>query len=171
MSHYMHPRHQLFIDMMKGIAQAFKWVWKKVFIIIVLLFTVEGSFCQILIEYKIDEKGDSIVSIKDSVKVQQGNDDSVKVFFILSANKKKWDFYKASRTDIEAFQTVSNIITYKAESQIANRLSFIPMKRQIIMYFSRKKKDSFVCLYKCYGRNGYGNLIETEVLVDYEFKK
>lgn len=113
------------------------------------------------------------LNIRDSVMVKKGTGEDVSVFFTLIVPKHVWEEYKnynnESKSDAITFMMLADIITFKAKNLLTNEVSFVPMKKQLISYY--KKSHQFSCIYKCYGRNGYGNLIESEVFVQYKFSK
>ncbi len=149
-----------------------KWLLPIALLFPIISFAQQDSTYDIhpLIKYK-DAEGISKLTISDSVEVESGIGEKVNVFFILSVPKDDWDAYKNGRTDKDVFAMVCRLITSTAKFQLQNRLSFIPMKKQFVMYYGNKKGNKYISNYKCYGRNGYGNLIETEIFSEYKIPK
>lgn len=102
--------------------------------------------------------------ISDSVEVLNGKDEYVTVFFHSSFDKKMWDEFKKNFKDEKAaFWRVAKWLTVEANFLLKNRLSFEPMKEQFL--YTSDKPKVFASMYKLWGRNGYGNMIEGKELV------
>ena len=111
--------------------------------------------------------GDSIYNITGSVMIKNGHDEKVKVLFKGSVSKDKWNELTTVKkySDYEAFDLVTSILSLNAQYKLKNKESFSPLPSQFFMWSS--DNNAFICNFKMMGRNGYGNLIETTALVDY----
>jgi hypothetical protein len=100
------------------------------------------------------------------VKVKNGHDEDVDVKVTGSVPVKAWSKYVNHLSDEIAFVTLVHHLSLEAQYQLKNPLSFEPMKTQFFMWY--EKDSCFVCIYKYMGRNGYGNMIEGESIVQYK---
>lgn len=112
-------------------------------------------------------KGDIIYSLIGSVMIKNGHDEKVKVSFIGSVSKDRWNELTTAKkyTDYEAFDLITSILALNAKYKLKNKESFIPLPSQFFMWSS--DNNVFICNFKMMGRNGYGNLSETTALVEY----
>jgi hypothetical protein len=112
---------------------------------------------------------DSTYYLSDIVNVKNGKDEYVKVQFSSSVPKNIWDrlVVENNSNDKEYFSLVAGMLALEAQFSLKNQLSFEPFNKQFFIYY----KNAFACTFKMMGRNGYGNLVETESLVDYQPKR
>jgi hypothetical protein len=88
----------------------------------------------------------------------------VLVTFEAKIDKAAWD-EQIRKHDLESdyFELLVNFLSIKARYTLTNDLSFEPFKKQIVTY----SNGDLICNYKMTGRNGFGNMVETSVLVKY----
>jgi hypothetical protein len=135
---------------------------KKFLLLVVLLASTAAVFSQLSVK-KMDS---GKLSISDSVTLKKGDGELTTIFASLSVDPGVWENYRKNQSDSTAFREVVFMITLKAQYSLKNTLSFVPMKEQFIMWYEKQK--SFMSDYKMYGRNGYGNLVESKALVFYK---
>ena len=114
-------------------------------------------------------KNDTEWLITDSVTITDGYKESVKVYVIMGCPKDKWDqFLKLNEntTDSSGLYLAISMLAIDAQYSLKNTASFVPMRKQIITW--DEKQNGFSCWFKMMGRNGYGNLIETDKIVVYK---
>ncbi len=99
------------------------------------------------------------------VKIENGHGEKVIVLFNARLAKYFWDDFvsKKGKNEKEAFGLAAFMLSLEARYSLKNKDSFEPFKTQFIS----ENGGSFVSLYKMMGRNGYGNLIESSALVEY----
>lgn len=114
------------------------------------------------------------------VSVENGHSESVDVTASASVKKEIWDSFVAKLravqdssnrvnnknhivNDSTTFSFVLSMLTIKAKYTLKNSSSFVPLSKQFFTWYN----GEFTCSYKMMGRNGYGNLVETESLVFY----
>lgn len=139
---------------------------KKILFTSMLLISLD-AFCQKPIFTK-KFSGDSVsYVISDSINIQNGKSEYVKVFFIGSVAKAKWrELLVKNKNEKEFFELIGGMLSLEAQYKLKNKLSFEPFKRQFFFWDEKSKK--FICDYKLMGRNGYGNMVETSVLAEYD---
>lgn len=116
-----------------------------------------------VIKYSID---DSTYGISDSVTINNGKDEEVRVFFMASVSKTFWDnlIKEKGGTESSYFSLIANFLSIKAQYALKNPLSFEPFRKQFFM----TSNNEFICDYKMMGRNGFGNLGETSAIIRYD---
>ena len=120
--------------------------------------------------------------ISDTIRIKNGHDELVSVSFVGIFTQKVWNDYVDSQkaiqdslnikysvnytvTDSTVFTMINEIISSKAQYQLKNHISFVPLKSQFFFWYERE--DKFVCDYKMMGRNVYGNLTEVSVPIEF----
>ena len=116
--------------------------------------------------------------ISDTIRIKSGHDELVSVSFVGIFTQKVSNDYVDSQksiqdslnindivTDSTVFTMINEIISSKAQYQLKNHISFVPLKAQFFFWYERE--DKFVCDYKMMGRNGYGNLTEVSVPIEF----
>lgn len=135
---------------------------KTIAILLFPLLAANISFAQ----FKKRDIGDKYM-FSDSVTIKDGQDHDVKIFVLASCPKDKWDNYLKAKSmdDSSGLYLAAAMLSVTAKGKLKNPASFIPMQKQIITW--NDKEDSFWCNYKLTGRNGFGNLTESEIMVLY----
>ena len=114
-------------------------------------------------------------TISDSVVVLNGMSEKVTIFFRLSCPKNVWEqeitdcnkkYPQSPTSDTSHFKTIVHLLNLDAKFKCKNMLSFQPIQGTFISYY--EKNNSYMCLYNCMARNGYGNLIEGQILSEYK---
>ena len=131
----------------------------KKILFIALLFSSSVAFSQLPKTIK-----DSLYIFTDiPVNIENGHGDKVKVLFSGKVDKNIWTglVQKNNNSEKVAFDYIAWILSLRAQSSLKNELSFEPLKKQLFF----NDHENFICDYKMMGRNGYGNLQETSVIV------
>lgn len=106
------------------------------------------------------------VYLSDTVEITNGKEEKIKVYFTGAVLPKVWDHFLETKDEKDFFKLIVSILSIRAQYTLKNTLSFEPFKNEFFMWDDAKK--SFTCSYKMMGRNGYGNLLETSSLVEYD---
>jgi hypothetical protein len=121
-----------------------------------------------VIDFKMEARGQDTINVSGYRMFEDGHGELVKVFFEgWKIPKDKWREMAVKNnkgSDEGWFETLTWIFSYDAQNQLKNRESFVPLRKQFFMW---SDEGSYLCSYKLMGRNGYGNLIELEALVEY----
>lgn len=133
----------------------------KFIILLASLFIFNYANSQTLI--KKDYKENQFI-ISDSVTVENGHNEKIKVFFILGVPKDMWNKFLAANNSNEqkSFELMAGMLSVTAKSKLKNPESFNPLTKQLVTW-----NDGFYCNYNMVGRNSYGNITETKVLITY----
>lgn len=139
----------------------------KTIIIVSLLITTVSVSAQKSSFTKTLSKDQKEYYISDTVTVENGKDEKVKKFFSLSVDTSVWtNFVKKHEGEQSAFDFIANMLTINVKYKLKNRLSFEPIDGNFITWYD--KDNSYITNYKLMARNGYGNLTEGEIFVEYK---
>jgi hypothetical protein len=107
--------------------------------------------------------------LSDMVTIENGKEEEVPVKFNASIPKDAWDdlVKKYGMVESEYFALMARSLSLNAQYSLKNTLSFEPFTKQ----FFSLNDGVFVSDYKMVGKNGYGNAVETSVLVKYDPKE
>jgi len=103
--------------------------------------------------------------LSDSVTIENGKGEKIKVLVEASVPVRIWDKYKGN-DEKEYYWLISNMLALKAKSVLKNTLSFEPIKKQYVTW--SRDDGAFYTNFKFMGRNGYGNMVETTEIVYYQ---
>ncbi len=122
-------------------------------------------------EFKKMDSEDSLYMFSAYVMIENGHGELTKVLYKSSIIKKAWDDFISNNnySDIEAFELVTTMLALNAKYKLKNIESFVPLPNQFFIWSINH--EAFVSNFKMMGRNGYGNLSETTVLVVYDPKQ
>lgn len=140
-----------------------------------------SSFSQTAFTKK--ESSDGTRYLFDAIlSVENGHGEPTNVTVSASIDKEVWVNFvtkeKASQdslnkvynknyvvNDSTVFTFIFEMLSIKARGVLKNSASFVPLNKQFFTWYDKEK--AFMSNYKMMGRNGYGNLIETQELVFY----
>jgi hypothetical protein len=115
--------------------------------------------------FKIDSST-TMYWISDTIDVDDGKNETVRVFFQCVVNSTTWDslsrIYNGS--DERLFYWIADGISLDAKYKLNNPQSFQPFKKQFLLVDGKR----FICDYGLFGRNGIGNLTEGKVFAEYK---
>jgi hypothetical protein len=128
--------------------------------------------CTSFAQFKLtaDTKKSDWAVVQDSVAVTDGNGKPTTLFVTASVSNSGWENLKNEfgfGTDEQALLYLTKILTGKAQLQLLRSGSFIPAKKQLIIF--NEKQNAFECVFVTVKKNG-NKKVETKTPVSVALK-